>query len=119
MASTCEFTDIGVDWSRMNEPNEAYEQDWLAGADTRDYATGKAIARFREALERVQAAELKRLHGRLPELNARSRKEIRHFADRLVATMLNPPRESLRDESCEGSPDALLQAFQRLFQLCD
>ena len=45
--------------------------------------------------------------------------EIRQFADRLLAKMLHPPLESLRDESRNGSPHGLIEALQRLFQLKD
>jgi glutamyl-tRNA reductase len=88
-------------------------------ADTRHRASGPVIARFREGLETVQAAELTRLYSRMPELDDRSRREIQQFADRLVAKMLHPPLESLRDESRNGSPHGLLEALQRLFQLGD
>jgi glutamyl-tRNA reductase len=88
-------------------------------ADVRHRASGPVIARFREGLQNVQAAELTRLYGRLPELDERSRREIQQFADRLVAKMLHPPLESLRDESRNGSIHSLLEALQRLFQLKD
>ena len=87
--------------------------------EVRHRATGPVIARFREGLERSQAAELERLFQRLPELDERSRREIRQFADRLMGKMLHPPLESLRDESQNGSPHGLLEALQRLFQLKD
>jgi glutamyl-tRNA reductase len=87
--------------------------------EVRHRATGPIIARFREGLEQSQAAELKRLFDRLPELDERSRREIEQFADRLVGKMLHPPLESLRDESQSGSPHGLLEALQRLFQLKD
>jgi len=80
---------------------------------------GAVIARFRESLEGVQASELDRLYARLPTLDDRSRQEIRQFADRLLAKMLHPPLESLRDESRNGSPHGLIEALQRLFQLKD
>jgi len=102
-----------------DDPTEAGEQTWQACADTRHHATGRVIALFRESLEKVQAVELERLHDRLPKLNERSRLEIRQFADRLVAKMLDPPLELLRDESDNGSPHALLEALQQLFQLSD
>ena len=88
-------------------------------AETRHRATGPIIARFRQGLETVQAAELERLYARLPELDEHSRQEIGQFADRLVSKMLHPPLESLRDESRNGSPHGLLEALQRLFQLKD
>jgi glutamyl-tRNA reductase len=86
---------------------------------TRHRAAAPVIARFREGLQNVQMAELERLYDRLPELDQRSRNEIRQFADRLVAKMLHPPLESLRDESHNGTHHGLLEALQRLFQLKD
>jgi glutamyl-tRNA reductase len=86
-------------------------------AETRHRASGPVIARFREGLQNIQVLELERLYSRLPELDDQSRREIRQFADRLVAKMLHPPLESLRDESRNGSPHGLLEALQRLFQL--
>jgi glutamyl-tRNA reductase len=88
-------------------------------ADAHHRASGPVIARLREGLQNVQTAELTRLYGRLPELDERSRREIQQFADRLVAKMLHPPLESLRDESRNGSIHSLLEALQRLFQLSD
>jgi glutamyl-tRNA reductase len=87
--------------------------------EVRHRASGPVIARFRERLERSQAAELERLFQRLPELDERSQREIEQFADRLLGKMLHPPLESLRDESQNGSPHGLLDALQRLFQLKD
>ena len=86
---------------------------------TRHRAAAPVIARFREGLQSVQLAELERLYTRLPDLDERSRDEIRQFADRLVAKMLHPPLESLRDESRNGTHHGLLEALQRLFQLKD
>ena len=80
-------------------------------------ATATILARFRVALETVQAAELDRLYGRLPKLNEQSRQEIRQFSDRLVAQVLHPPLQSLGDESGNIPPRALLDALERLFQL--
>lgn len=98
-------------------PIEACDQDWCTCDGPHYEAGGQVIALYRQGLERVQAAELKRLYNRLPQLNERSRLEVRQFADRLVATMLHPPLESLRDESHDGSHHALLEALQRLFRL--
>jgi glutamyl-tRNA reductase len=86
-------------------------------ATTHHRASGPVIARLREGLVNAQATELLRLYERLPELDERSRREIQQFADRLVAKMLHPPLESLRDESLNGSVHGLLDALQRLFQL--
>jgi glutamyl-tRNA reductase len=81
--------------------------------------TGPVIARLRAGLEDAQAAELQRLFQRLPNLDEQSRREISHFADRLLGKILHPPLESLRDESRNGPPHGLLKALERLFQLKD
>jgi glutamyl-tRNA reductase len=88
-------------------------------ADTRRRASGPVIARLREGLESTQSSELERLYDRLPDLDERTRQEIRQFSDRLVAKMLHPPLESLRDETRNGTQHGLLEALQRLFQLKD
>jgi glutamyl-tRNA reductase len=88
-------------------------------AETRHRESAPVIARFREGLESVQLAELKRLYARLPDLSDRERQEIQQAFDRLVAKILHPPMESLRDSSREGSHPGLLEALQRLFQLKD
>ena len=95
------------------------EETRLFVSGTRHRAAAPVIARFRQGLETVQLAELERLYDRLPDLDERSREEIRQFADRLVAKMLHPPLESLRDESHNGTHHGLLEALQRLFQLRD
>jgi glutamyl-tRNA reductase len=95
------------------------EEVRLFVADTRHRASGPVIARLREGLQTAQSAELERLYDRLPELDERARQEIRQFSDRLVAKMLHPPLESLRDSSRNGTQHGLLEALQRLFQLKD
>jgi glutamyl-tRNA reductase len=95
------------------------ESTLSADSVTGHQAVDPVIARFRAALKGVQASELKRLYRRLPELDDHSRQVIWQFADSLVLNMLRPPLECLRDESHHGSPHALLDALQQLFQLCD
>jgi hypothetical protein len=75
------------------------------------------IARFRAALETVQAAELERLYFRLPQMTDSSREEIRQFSERIVAHFLEQPLKSLSEETNTSSPPPLLDAFQQLFQL--
>jgi glutamyl-tRNA reductase len=77
------------------------------------------IARFRAALSSIRTKELDRLYHRLPELDERSRQEIGQLADCLVATILRPPLESVRDGAFDNSTPQLLDALQRLFQLAD
>lgn len=88
-------------------------------ADASQETVDPVIARFRAALKSVQASELDRLYRRLPDLDEQSRREIWQFADCLVAKMVHPPLECLRDESRNGSPHRLLDALQRLFRLKD
>lgn len=88
-------------------------------ADARRRASGSVITRLRRGLQSVQAAELERLFGRLPDLDDRSRQEILQFSHRLLAKILHPPLESLRDESRRGSFYTLLDSLERLFQLRD
>jgi glutamyl-tRNA reductase len=95
------------------------EETRAFAAEVRHRNAGPVIARLREGLESVQAAELDRLYQRMPHLDERTKQEIRQFADRLIGKMLHPPLESLRDESLNGSPHRLLEALQRLFQLKD
>jgi glutamyl-tRNA reductase len=88
-------------------------------AEARHPTIDPVIARFRAALKRIQSAEIERLHERLPALDERSRQAIGQFADALVAEMLHPPLQSLRDEANSGSPPRLLDALARLFRLAD
>jgi glutamyl-tRNA reductase len=82
--------------------------------DTGTIAT--VVARLRAAFEAVQDSELERLYGRLPKLNENSRQEIKQFSDRLVAKMLDPPVNSLDNETGNGT-DTLVVALQSLFRL--
>jgi glutamyl-tRNA reductase len=108
-----------MDLHQISDPTEACQQDWQPDSDSCHHATASAIALYRDGLEKVQTVELKRLYDRLPKLNEDSKLEIRQFADRLLAKMLDPPLETLRYESSNGSHHALLEAFQRLFHLRD
>jgi glutamyl-tRNA reductase len=88
-------------------------------AEQQSHAVDPVIVRFRAALESVQTRELERLYGRLPELDDASWQVIHQFADCLVAKMLQPPLQTLRDESQHGSTHRLLESLQRLFRLSD
>ncbi len=85
--------------------------------DARHRISAPVIARLRQGLEQPKVAELERLFNKLPDLDDRAQQEISQFADRLVNKMLHAPMESLRDESKKGSPQGLLHALSRLFQL--
>jgi glutamyl-tRNA reductase len=77
------------------------------------------ITSLRAGLHRPKEAELERLFKKLPELDDRTREEIRQFADRLVNKLLHPPLESLRDASQNGTHHGLMDALRRLFKIED
>jgi len=80
-------------------------------------AIGPLIQRLQQGWQRPKEQELQRLLSRLPELDDRARGEICQSFDRLVNKLLHPPLASLRQESRQGVPHALLDAAARLFQL--
>jgi glutamyl-tRNA reductase len=88
-------------------------------ADLHHRVTGPIIQQLKEGWDKPKEEELRRLFNKLPELDQRSREEIRQSFDRLVNKLLHPPMESLRDESRRGFPHALVDALARLFQLKD
>lgn len=88
-------------------------------AELHHRATGPVIEQLRQGWQRPKEEELRRLLGKLPELDERSREEIRRSFDRLLNKLLHPPLESLRDESRHGIPHVLLDALSRLFRLKD
>ena len=81
--------------------------------------TAPLIQQLRQGWEKPKDEELQRLFHKLPELDERSRNEVRQAFDRLVNKLLHPPMESLRHASRHGVPRGLLDALARLFQLKD
>lgn len=81
--------------------------------------TGPIIRRLKQGWQKPKEEELRRLFNKLPDLDERSRDEVRQSFDRLVNKLLHPPLESLRDEARQGTPHLLLEALKRLFQLRD
>ncbi len=81
--------------------------------------TAPLIQQLRRGWEKPKDEELQRLFHKLPELDERSRNEVRQAFDRLVNKLLHPPMESLRHASRHGVPRGLLDALARLFQLKD
>jgi len=86
-------------------------------AEMNHRATGPIIRRLKQGWQKPKEDELQRLLAKLPELDDRQREEIRRSFDRLLAKLLHPPMASLRDESHNGTPSALVEALSRLFQL--
>ena len=88
-------------------------------AEQHHRAAGGVIEQLRDGLQQPKEEELQRLLNKLPDLDDRSREEIRRSFDRLVNKLLHRPLTSLRDESRHGIPHALLDAISRLFRLKD
>jgi glutamyl-tRNA reductase len=82
-------------------------------------ATGPVIRQLERGWQKPKEEELRRLLARLPDLDEKSRQEIRDAFDRLLGKLLHPPLESLRNESRHGIPHVLLDALSRLFRLKD
>lgn len=81
--------------------------------------TGRTIERLKHHAGALQRAELRRLFNKLGDLDGRAREEIERSFERLVNKLLHPPLESLRHEANHGSPQRLLDALRRLFQIDD
>jgi len=88
-------------------------------ADLYHRATGPVIKQLKQGWQKPKEEEIQRLFGKLPDVDDRTREEIRRSFDRLINKLLHPPLESLRDESRHGIPHVLLDALSRLFQLKD
>ena len=86
-------------------------------AEARHRTTVPVVAELQDGFRRTKQEELTRLFRKVPDLDDRDRQEIERFADRLIAKLLHPPLESLRDVSRHGSPRQLVEALRRLFQL--
>ena len=88
-------------------------------AELHHRAIGPVIEQLKLGWQRPKEDEVQRLLNKLPELDDRTKDEIRRSFDRLVNKLLHPPLESLRDESRKGVPRGLLDALARLFKLKD
>jgi glutamyl-tRNA reductase len=80
-------------------------------------AIAPTIRRLQQAWGQPKEAELTRLFDKLPQLSNRARDEIQNSFNRLVGKLAHRPLESLRAESRDGIPTALLEAVDVLFQL--
>lgn len=82
-------------------------------------ASVPTIRQLKDKAEEIKRQELERLLHRLEGMDEKGRDEIRYAFDRLVAKILHPPLESLRDEATEETGHSLVDAVRRLFQLRD
>jgi glutamyl-tRNA reductase len=97
----------------LDEETGRFMTDW------HHRTTGPVLQQLKRDWERSKEDELRRLLNKLPQLDERSRDEIRQSFHRLVNKLLHPPMESLRDESRHGIPRTLIEALAKLFQLKD
>jgi len=97
--------------------NIIHEETGRFVADWHHRMTGPVLRQLKRDWEQSKEEELRRLLNKLPNLDERSRDEIRQAFDRLLNKLLHPPMESLRDESRHGIPRALVEALAKLFQL--
>ncbi len=88
-------------------------------AELHHRASAPVIQQLRDGWQKPKEDELARLFNKLPDLDDRSKGEIRQAFDRLTNKLLHPPMDTLRDESRHGIPHALLEALAKLFQLKD
>jgi glutamyl-tRNA reductase len=88
-------------------------------ADPRHRTLGPMIERLQQRWHDPKTEELQRLLNKLPQLDDRARGEIRRSFDRLVNTLLDPPLESLRQESGQSASSGFQEAVARLFRLED
>ena len=60
-----------------------------------------------------------RIPNKCGALSAENEAEIRYAFDRLINKLLHAPMRSLRDESQEAKPSALLEAMRKLFRFTE
>ena len=87
--------------------------------DAEHRASAPTIRQLKDKADQIKQKELERLLHRLDSLGDKERQEVRYAFDRLVAKILHPPLESLRDEATEEHHSSLVDAVRRLFQLRD
>ena len=81
--------------------------------------TGELIGELRAEWNRVKDEEVDRLLHKCGALSAENEAEIRYAFDRLINKLLHAPMRSLRDESQEAKPSALLEAMRKLFRFTE
>ncbi len=87
--------------------------------DIHHRGTAPVITRLKREWSDISQQELELLFRKLPDLGEDERDAIRRSLDRIVNKLLHPPLETLKDEAKDGTPDGLLNAMRRLFQLKD
>ncbi len=80
-------------------------------------ATGPVIQRLRDHWGEISRSELEILFRKMPDLDETQKAAVEKTIHRIVNKLLHPPLETLRDEARSGSPQGLLDAVKRLFNL--
>jgi glutamyl-tRNA reductase len=75
------------------------------------------VVALRSRAADVVEAELSRLSGRLPELDARSRDEVAQTVRRVVDKLLHAPTVRMKELAAAPEGDSYAQVLQRLFDL--
>jgi glutamyl-tRNA reductase len=75
------------------------------------------VVALRDKAARVVAAELKRLHGRAPELGDHARDEVAMTVRRVVDKLLHAPTVRVRQLAQTSGPDTYAAALNELFEL--
>lgn len=88
-------------------------------ADWHHHQTAPAIRELRATANEARDRELERLWNKLGEIDARQKEEIEQAFDRVINKLLHPPLESIRSEAENSSPQGLIKALKRLFQIGD
>ena len=88
-------------------------------ADWHHHQTAPAIRELRATANEARDRELERLWNKLGEIDARQKEDIEQAFDRVINKLLHPPLESIRSEAENNSPQGLIKALKRLFQIGD
>lgn len=80
-------------------------------------ATGPVIQRLREQMSDISRSELDLLYRRTPDLTETQKAAVEKTVHRIVNKLLYPPLETLKEEAKAGTPDGLVDAIKRLFNL--
>jgi glutamyl-tRNA reductase len=75
------------------------------------------IQSLRSKADTIRASELETLLHRLPDLDARSRKLIEEFSNRLVNKLLHQPTLKLKEKTASQDEDLFASVIQELFAL--
>ena len=88
-------------------------------ARQRRSAVAPTIAALQSRAKEVIDSELKRLRGRIPDVDARAMAEIEYAVERVVDKMLHAPQVRVRESAGTPSGEAYAEALRMLFEVGD